>query len=488
MSELQIIVAVFVVYLIMLLGLAIWSSKESTNLEGYFIAGKKLPYWVVAFSTNATGESGWLLLGLTGMAYAVGVHALWVVLGEIIGMSLCWGLIARRLKVATDQYDSITLPDYLESRFADGKHILRSISVFIIIAMVLIYIAAQMIAAGKAFSDFMQISYVNGVILGALVTSLYTVIGGYKAVAYTDVVQGVLMLLALILLPAFAIVEAGGWSSVLDGLGAIDPVLLQSFGVHGWTLAGFIAAASFVAIGIPFLGVPQILVRFISIKDESQVFKAGVISVLCLLCFTLGAVLIGLAGRVLFPDLADPELIMPTISRELFPPLITGVLVVVLLAAIMSTVDSLLMLVSSAVTRDLLQKTFNPNISDRKLALIGQAITLTIGVCAMFIALSENRAIFWLVLFSWSGLGAAFGPIVLCSLLWKKVTLSGAIAGVLGGFLVTVLWVVFLKEHVFNMYEVIPGFAAGILLIIVVSLFTSTTWRPPSFAGEAFIV
>ena len=157
MTELQIIVAVFVSYLCLLFGLAIWSSKETANLEGYFIAGKKLPYWVVAFSTNATGESGWLLLGLTGMAYAVGLHAFWVVAGELIGITLCWFLVAKRLKIASDRYDSITVPDYLESHFADSKHILRLISVVIILAMVLIYIAAQMIAAGKAFSEFIQV-------------------------------------------------------------------------------------------------------------------------------------------------------------------------------------------------------------------------------------------------------------------------------------------------------------------------------------------
>jgi sodium/proline symporter len=472
MSELEIIIAVFVSYLFLLFGVAIWSSKETTDLEGYFIAGKKLPFWVVAFSTNATGESGWLLLGLTGMAYSVGLHALWVITGEIIGISLCWFLVAKRLKIQSDKYASITIPDYLESRFDDGKHILRLISVLIILAMALTYIAAQMIAAGKAFSDFMQISYVNGVILGAIVTALYTMIGGYKAVAYTDVVQGILMLLALILLPAFAIMEAGGWSSVMQGLSDIDPVLLHALGEQGWSVAGLVAAASFIAIGLPFLGVPQVLVRFMSIEDESQVAKAGFISVACMLCFTLGAVLIGLAGRVLFPDLADPELIMPTLSRELFPPLITGLLVVVLLAAIMSTVDSLLILVSSAVTRDFLQKIVRPNISDKKLVLIGKVSTFLIGFCALCIALIESRAIFWFVLFSWSGLGAAFGPIIVCSLLWKKVTLSGAIAGVLGGFLITILWVVFLKEHVYNMYEVIPGFFGGLLLIIGVSLFT----------------
>jgi sodium/proline symporter len=472
MTELQIIVAVFVSYLFLLFAVAIWSSKETTDLEGYFIAGKKLPYWVVAFSTNATGESGWLLLGLTGMAYAVGVHAFWVVAGELVGISLCWFLVAKRLKIASDQYDSITVPDYLESRFEDDKHILRLISVVIILVMVLIYIAAQMIAAGKAFSEFIQISYVQGVILGAVVTALYTMIGGYKAVAYTDVVQGVLMLLALILLPLFAFIEAGGWSPVMSGLDAIDPILLNGLGEHGLSVAGFVAAASFLAIGLPFLGVPQVLVRFMSIEDETQVAKAGFISVACMLFFTSGAVFIGLAGRVLFPELSDPELIMPTLSRELFPPVITGILVVVLLAAIMSTVDSLLILVSSAITRDLLQKVIKPNLSDNKLVLIGKACTFVIGICALCIALTENRAIFWLVLFSWSGLGATFGPIIICSLIWAKVTLPGAIAGILGGFLITVLWVVFLKEDVYNMYEAIPGFFGSLLLIIGVSLFT----------------
>ncbi len=473
MNELEIIVAIFVIYLCLLTGVAIWSSKGSTNIEGYFIAGKNLPYWVVAFSTNATGESGWLLLGLTGMAYAVGIHALWVVAGEVVGITLCWFLIARKLKVESDKYDSITVPDYLESRFQDSRHILRLISACIIIVMVLIYIAAQMIAAGKAFSDFMQISYVQGVMLGAIVTSLYTIIGGYKAVAYTDVVQGVLMLLALILLPIFAIIEAGGWSSVMQGLGSIDPVLLQPFGEKGWSVAGIIAAVSFLAIGLPFLGVPQVLVRFMSIDDQSQVAKAGAISIACLFIFTLGAVLIGLAGRVLFPDLADPELVMPTLSRELFSPVITGLLVVVLLAAIMSTVDSLLILLSSAVTRDLVQKIINPDIPDRTLAMIGRVSTFVIGACAVLIALSENRAIFWMVLFTWSGLGATFGPIILCSLLWRRVNLAGAIAGMLGGFLITILWVVFVKEHVFGMYEAIPGMIGGLLIIIIVSLLTA---------------
>lgn len=469
MGEIDIVVAVFVAYLLLISVLAVWSSKGSKDTAGFFIAGKRLPFWVVAFSTNATGESGWLLLGLTGMAYSVGIHALWVVAGEITGIALCWLLIARRLKVAADNYDSITVPDYLESRFNDRRHILRLTSVCIIIVMVLIYIAAQMIAAGKAFADFMQISYMHGVILGAVVTSLYTMIGGYKAVAYTDVVQGILMLLALLILPIVALSEAGGFAAVMQGLEGVNPSLVDFFGEKGWSVPGFIAVLSFLAIGLPFLGVPQILVRFMSINDPREVKKAAFISILSLFVFTFGAVLIGLAGRILFPDLLDPELVMPTISRELFPPFITGLLVVVLLAAIMSTVDSLLILISSAVTRDLVQKVFRPEMDDRKLAMIGRVATFVIGLGALLIALSENRAIFWLVLFSWSGLGATFGPVVICSLLWQKTSLAGAVAGMTGGFAISVAWVLFFKERVYGMYEAIPGFIGSFLLIVIVS-------------------
>lgn len=473
MTELQIIIAVFCCYLFLLIALALWSTKGTANLEGYFIADKKLPYWVVAFSANATGESGWLLLGLTGMAYAVGIHALWIPLGEVIGVGLSWYLIAKKLKQRSDESNAITIPDYLDSQFDDKKHILRLCSVIIIVVMVLTYVTAQMVAAGKAFSDFMEISYVNGVILGAVVTLFYTVIGGYKAVAYTDLVQGVLMLLALVILPVVAITELGGWSLMLDGLHNTEPALLQVMGEHGWSLAGGIAVASFLAIGLPFLGVPQFLVRYMSISDKEQVPKAAAMSIGCLACFTFGAVLIGLAGRVLFPDLSDPELIMPTISRELFPPVITGILVVVLLAAIMSTVDSLLILLSSAVTRDLLQKVIRPDLSNASLSRIGKLVTLIVGVSAVLIALTENRAVFWFVLFAWSGLGAAFGPVVLCTLFWRNVTLAGAVSGVIGGFLITMIWGVYIKQYVLDMYEMIPGFFGGLLLIIIVSKLTA---------------
>lgn len=464
---------VFFGFLLVLLLITFWSRKESNSMQGYYVAGKQLPWWVVAFSTCATGESGWLLLGLTGMGYLVGLHALWVVVGEVIGVALSWSFVAKKLKSATDQYDSITVPDYLASRFGDQRHVLRIISVVIILSMVGTYAAAQMVAAGKAFEVFLHLDYQKGVVLGAVVTILYTAVGGFKAVAYTDVLQGVLMLAALVIMPIVAITHLGGWDLTKASLMSIDPGLLTSMGPHGWTVAGLVAVLSFLAIGLPFLGVPQLMVRYISIRSEEEVGRAGVLSVATILLFGVGAVMIGVSGRVLFPDLADAETVLPHMSEVLFAPIITGIIMIVVLAAIMSTVDSLLILASSAVVRDLLGKIPKISPSDDKLAMYGKVTTVALGLSAMLFALTDSRAIFWFVLFAWSGLGAAFGPVLLCSLYWRKMTRAGAIAGMLSGFLVTIFWVLFVKEKAYDLYEMVPAFITGIAAIVLVSLFTA---------------
>jgi len=472
------VILVLVAYLLILAILALWSRRETYSIEGYYIAGKKLPYWVVAFSTNATGESGWLLLGLTGMGYLVGPHAFWITLGEVLGVGLSWMLVAGRLKEATDQYGSVTVPDYLASRFADSFHILRLLSVAIILVMVFVYTTAQMIAAGKAFDSFLGTGYGYGVILGAIITLLYTAVGGYKAVAYTDLLQGILMLFALITIPAAGLYAVGGPAELISALRGIDPVLVNPFGEYGWSVAGVIAVASFLAIGLPFLGVPQLMVRFISIRDRKEIRKAGTISVLCILAFDAGAVITGMTGRILFPDLPDAETILPVMSAELFHPLLTGVFIVVVLAAIMSTVDSLLILASSAVVRDVMQKVFHPRLTTGALSGYGKWVTVIIGLGAMLLALTEARVIFSLVLFAWSGLGAAFAPVLLCALLWDRTTLAGAVAGMLAGFATSIVWVLFFKEHTYELYEMVPGFIMGLMTTIIVSLQTQRRNRP----------
>jgi len=466
-------VAVLIAYLAILVALAIWSRRETRSLSGFFLAGKKLPFWVVAFSTNATGESGWLLLGLTGMGFAVGAQAYWVLIGEVIGIGLSWTYISRRLKRLSDETDSITLPDVISARFNDDKHILRSIAVVIILTMVCAYVTAQMVASGKALSSFIGIDYTTAVVVGAVIIIAYTFVGGYKAVAYTDVVQGVLMLLGLLVMPVVAISAAGGWDSVTSKLAAQDPALLSMWDITSSGIPGWIALLSFMAIGLPFLGVPQLMVRFMSAKDENELRKARIMSVIVILLFDAGAVTAGMAGRALFPGLEDAETIFPVLSAELFPPLITGVMMVIVLSAIMSTVDSLLLLASSAVVRDTMQKIVGSTKSDKTLAGYGKLVTILIGAIGIAFALKEVTLIFWFILFAWSGLGAAFGPVIICMLYYKKTTLAGVAAGMLGGFLTSVLWVIFFKANTYDLYEMIPGFIVGITLTLLISRITS---------------
>ena len=469
------VIAVAVVYLGLLAFFAVWSRRETHTLEGYYLAGKKLPYWVVAFSTNATGESGWLLLGLTGMGYAVGAKAYWVVVGEVLGVALSWLYVSRRLKRMGDETDSITVPDVLAARFKDKWHLIRGIAVFIILTMVTAYIAAQMVATGKAVSSFTEFGYNNGIFVGAAIIIAYTFVGGYKAVSYTDVLQGVLMLLGLIVVPMAAIYAAGGWSSISANIVTQDPALLDFFSFTSEGIAGWVGVISFLAIGLPFIGVPQLLVRYMSCRDDNELKKARWVSVVVMACFGIGAVTAGIAGRALFPGLEDAETIFPVLSTAFFPPLITGVLMVIVLSAIMSTADSLLLLASSAVVRDTMQKILGSEKSDQQLAVFGKIATLLIGVLGVALAFKVEALIFWFVLFAWSGLGSAFGPVVLCLLYYKGTTAEGVAAGMLAGFLTSVVWVLWVKEHSYDLYEALPGFVMGALVTLLVSKMTSSS-------------
>jgi sodium/proline symporter len=466
------ILGVVIGYLLILLVIGFWGGRESGDLKGYYVAGKKLPSWVIAFSSNATGESAWLLLGLTGMGYAIGVHAFWIILGEVLGVASAWIWVARPFKEYTDRYDAITVPDYLTERFRDTTHAFRWLSAIIILSMVMAYTAAQLTASGKAFDSFLGTGYTEGVWIGLGIVLFYTTVGGFKAVAYSDFLQGVLMLGCLITLPFVGIAAAGGWSPMIASLAAQDPALLRPMGSYGLSVAGVISAAGSVAIGLAFLGSPQLLTRFMAARDQKQIVDGGFWAVLCVIGFDVGAVFGGMAGRTLFPILDDPETVLPMMSAELFPAFFTGVFLVVVLAAIMSTVDSLLILASSVVVRDVVQKALGSTASERTLSLLGKGVTVAIGLVGLVVALLEVRVIFDFVLFAWSGIACAFTPVVLCSLFWKRTTREGALAGMIAGFAVTVIWVRTFKADFFDLYEMIPGFFAGLIVCVLVSLVT----------------
>ncbi len=477
-----VILTVLVAYGVLLFAIGLAGRRESGTVAGYYVANKRLPAWVIAFSNNATGESAWLLLGLTGMGYAVGFHALWVTLGEVLGVALGWAFVAPRFKAATDRFDSITVPDYLTSRFRDTRHGFRWIGFVVILTMVTAYTAAQLTAMGKAFDSFLGTSYAAGTVIGLGFILFYTTVGGFKAVAWSDLVQGVLMFVGLLLMPFIGFAAAGGWSAVIESLRAQDPALLTVMGAAGTTLPGIISAAGFVAVGLAFLGAPQLLVRWISARDRRHIVNGGLIATVCIIVFDLGAVFTGIAGRALLPGLADPETILPDLTGMLLPAVFVGIFLVIVLAASMSTVDSLLILVSSAVARDVVQNIFGPELTERRIARLGQATTVVIGLGALAFALGEVRVIFWFVLFAWSGLACAFTPAVLCALFWRRTTRAGALAGMVAGFLTAIVWVIAFKSRTYDLYEMIPGFAAGILVTVVVSLLT----RPDPDAQREF--
>jgi sodium/proline symporter len=390
----------------------------------------------------------------------------------VLGVAAAWIWVARPFKEYTDRYDAITVPDYLTERFRDTRHVFRWISALIILSMVMAYVAAQLTASGKAFDSFLGTGYTAGVWIGLAIVLFYTTVGGFKAVAYSDFLQGVLMLGCLLTLPVVGIAAAGGWTPMIESLRAQDPALLQPMGAYGLSLAGVLSAAGSVAIGLAFLGSPQLLTRFMAARDQKQIVEGGYWAVLCVIGFDVGAVFGGMAGRTLYPGLLDPETILPQMSASLFPAFFTGVFLVVVLAAIMSTVDSLLILASSVVVRDVVQKALGSQASERTLSIMGKGVTVVIGLVGLAVALLEVRVIFDFVLFAWSGIACAFTPVVLCSLFWKRTTKAGAIAGMIGGFLVTVAWVRMLKADFYDLYEMIPGFFAGLAVCVLVSLVT----------------
>jgi len=323
---------------------------------------------------------------------------------------------------------------------------------------------------------------VTGTLIGLAFILFYTTVGGFKAVAYTDLVQGLLMFGGLLVMPFIGFAAAGGWGAVLANLDAQDPALLTLMGPAGVTAPGVISAVGFVAIGLAFLGSPQLLVRWISARDQRQIVNGGLIAVLCVIVFDLGAVFTGIAGRALLPGLADPETILPAVTTTLLPAVFVGVFLVIVLAASMSTVDSLLILVSSSIARDIVQNVFGPAMTERRITRIGQAATVVIGLAALAFALGEVRVIFWFVLFAWSGLACAFTPPVLCALFWRRTTRAGALAGMVAGFATAIVWVIAFKARTYDLYEMIPGFAVGLLVTVAVSLMT----RPDAEAGLDF--
>ena len=440
--------AVVGLYLAVLLGIGAVASRRMKDVRDYFAAGKKLGFLSVAFSARATGESAWLLLGLSGMGAAIGLKAMWVVLGELLGVAVAWIFMARRFKRLTDEYDAITVPDYLESRFGDKQHVLRLAAAIALTVFVTIYVSAQIDATGKAFEGFLGWNYYVGAVVGFLVVMGYIVAGGFLAVVWSDVFQGVLMVAGLVLLPIVGLVVIGGPGEMVTALEAIDVDLLTLSGKGGWTWLNVMGILSLGLIGLGFLGSPQIFVRFLSLKSEKEIPTGTVVAIIWTILADTGAVLTGMVGRALLTQPGQDvekvlgtngENVLPELVEHTMPLLLVGLFIAVVLSAIMSTVDSLLVVAASAAVRDLYQKVFHPELADDKLVALSRIATVALAVAALIIAFGvaiahPDRTIFWFVIFGWSGISATFCPVIILSLFWRGMSKWGALGAMVAGF------------------------------------------------------
>ena len=447
---------VILAYFAVLLGIGAAASRRVHGLGDYYVGGKNLGYWVVAFSARATGESAWLYLGLTGLGALVGASALWVVVGEVVGVALAWFFMAKPFKRATDRYGSITIPDYFASRFggdgAGDERSVRSLRLFAALALTLfvtIYVSAQIDATGKAFDSFLGWNYYAGALLGFGIVVAYTLSGGFVAVAWSDLFQGILMAVGLTLLPVAAWLVLAPPAGTQVDFAALGDGFTSLWGPGGASLGNALVIFSYLAIGLGFLGSPQVFVRFIAIKSEHEIRAGRWVAIVFTILTDGCAVAIGMLGHALLVggggDFAgtlgsDGERVLPELVANVFPPLIAGLYVAAVLAASMSPIDSLLLVASSALTRDVYQKLRRPDLLDRTLTGVSRRVTLVLAVVAFGIALtvsfvSPDRTIFWYAIFGWSGIAATFCPALILALFWPRFQVRGALAAMVTGAL-----------------------------------------------------
>ena len=440
---------VLLLYLGILFAIGYFASKRIKGIKDYYVGGKRLGYWVVAFSARATGESGWLLLGVTGAGALMGVQAFWIVVGEVVGVAIAWMFMAKTFKRLSDSYDSITIPDYLTSHFKSTTNVLRMVAATVLAVFVTIYVSSQIDATGAAFESFLGWNYYTGALVGFGIVIIYIFSGGFVAVAWSDLFQGLIMFIGLVMLPVVAYMTIENKGEIMSGLRAIDPDLLNVWGSGGLTMVNLMTIGGFMFIGLGFLGSPQVFVRFMSIKNEAEIEKGKWVAVFFTLITDSGAVLIGILGRYIFTSVGqDAEVILGNgaqnvlamLADNVFSTLIVGIYAAAVLSAIMSTVDSLLVTASSAVTRDFYQKIFRPDLPDESLTKISRWVTLGIALFALGIAMivsitTPERSIFWFMIFGWSGIAAAFCPVIILSLFYKNYTERGAIASMITGFI-----------------------------------------------------
>jgi len=466
-------------YFLVMIGIGIYAYfKQANDTEGYMLGGRNLSPAVTALSAGASDMSGWLLLGLPGYMYADGVVSVWIAIGLTTGAFLNYIIVAPRLRVYTEIADNaITLPDYFANRFEDKSHMLRVISAVVIILFFTVYTAASLVGGGKLFESSLNLSYATGLWVTAGVVVTYTLFGGFLAVSMTDFVQGIIMLFALVIVPIVAFTDLGGVSAVTDSVRSIDPSLLNL--TSGMTILGII---SLLAWGLGYFGQPHIIVRFMAIRSVKDVPTARNIGMSWMIVSLIGSLATGFAGRAYVQKtsmvLDDPETIFLVFTQFLFHPLVAGFLLAAILAAIMSTISSQLLVVSSSLTKDVYKLFFDKDAPEARQVLVGRISVVLVAVVSIMLASDPDSSVLSLVSNAWAGFGSAFAPLVVFSLIWRGMNRNGAVAGMVVGALTVILWVyggfttadgVPLNDW---LYGIVPGFALSTIAIFAVSIMT----------------
>ncbi|MEJ8543830.1 sodium/proline symporter PutP [Brevibacillus borstelensis] len=479
--DLQLLISI-AVYMLGMLLIGYYAYKRTSNLTDYMLGGRTLGPAVTALSAGASDMSGWLMMGLPGAMFAQGISASWIAIGLTLGAYANWLYVAPRLRTYTEvANNSITIPAFLENRFGDASRMLRLVSGLVIMIFFTFYVSSGLVSGGVLFENTFHLNYHTGLWLVAVVVIAYTLFGGFLAVSWTDFVQGLIMFIALILVPLVTILHVGGIGPTFTEIYSINPALLDIF--KGTSLLGII---SLFAWGLGYFGQPHIIVRFMAISSVKEIKKARFIGMGWMIFSIVGAMFTGLIGIAYYSKqgltLSDPETVFIELGKILFHPLITGFLLAAILAAIMSTISSQLLVTSSSLTEDVYKTFFRREASDKELVFVGRLSVLIVSLVALLLAYSKNDTILDLVGYAWAGFGASFGPLILLSLYWKRMNKWGALAGMVAGAATVILWT---QSDVLKdlLYEMIPGFAVSLVAIVVVSLLTQ---KPAKEIQEQF--
>ncbi|MEG1272769.1 MAG: sodium/proline symporter PutP [Acinetobacter sp.] len=472
MSSLNPTLITFLFYIVAMIVIGLMAYRATANFSDYILGGRRLGSFVTALSAGASDMSGWLLMGLPGAIYLSGLSEMWIAIGLIIGAWLNWLLVAGRLRVHTEvQHNALTLPDYFSNRFNDQKKILRIASAFIILIFFAIYCASGMVAGARLFESMFDMSYSTALWVSAIATISYVFIGGFLAVSWTDTIQAGLMIFALLLTPVVVVLSFADINQMTLALEAARPQATDVIGD-----LSVVAIISLLAWGLGYFGQPHILVRFMAADSVKSIPNARRIGMTWMILCLGGAVAAGFFGIAYFqqhPELAsvvnaNPETVFMELTKILFNPWIAGIVLAAILAAVMSTLSCQLLVCSSTLTEDFYKSFLRKNASQKELVWIGRLMVLLIAMLAIWMAGNPESKVLGLVSYAWAGFGAAFGPLIILSLFWRRMTLNGALAGMIVGAIMVIVWKNFFSAT--ELYEIVPGFLCSLIAIVVVSL------------------